>query len=398
LSDLTAAEARRMALRAQGLLGRGSRPRDPAAVLRRLRALQLDTISVLARSHELVCYARLGAVGRPAVEAACWGTDDAGEPVAVEYWAHAACIMPIEMWPWFAFRRRKLANHPRWGGYVDTNPVVGEVLKRLTVEGALTSSDLGGSKNGGPWWDWSPMKVAVERLLDLGEVICTSRRGWKRVYDLTERALPSRVAALGEPPDEECWRTLLAMAGRALGVATVQDLAEYFRLPVQAAAKAVADSGLVPATVDGWGGDGAAVRAWADPGALDVLGTRGRHRTTLVSPFDSLIWDRPRTARLFGFTHRIEAYTPSPLRVHGYYPMPVLAGGRLVGRVDPKRVGNTLVARQVSLVEPWRHEQVHAVAEALREAADWVGCDGIAVERCDPERLGPLLKAAIDAS
>ncbi|MDQ1359346.1 MAG: uncharacterized protein QOG44_3719, partial [Acidimicrobiaceae bacterium] len=207
-----------MALRAQGLLGRGSGPRDPAAVLRQVLALQLDTISVLARSHEVVCYARVGAVGRAAVEAACWGTDGAGAPVAVEYWAHAACIMPIEMWPWFAFRRRKLARHPRWGGYVNGNPAVGEVLKRLTVEGPLTASDLGGSKNGGPWWDWSPTKVAVERLLDLGEVICTTRRGWKRVYDLTERVLPPRVAALGEPPDEECWRTLVAMAGRALGV------------------------------------------------------------------------------------------------------------------------------------------------------------------------------------
>ncbi|MDQ1378707.1 MAG: uncharacterized protein QOE15_2880 [Acidimicrobiaceae bacterium] len=387
-----------MALRAQGLLGRGSGPRDPAAVLRQVLALQLDTISVLARSHELVCYARVGAVGRAAVEAACWGTDGAGAPVAVEYWAHAACIMPIEMWPWFAFRRRKLARHPRWGGYVNGNPAVGEVLKRLTVEGPLTASDLGGSKNGGPWWDWSPTKVAVERLLDLGEVICTTRRGWKRVYDLTERVLPPRVAALGEPPDEECWRTLVAMAGRALGVATVKDLAEYFRLRVQAVAAAVADSGLVAVTVDGWDGSGGAGRAWADPVALAALGARGRHRTTLVSPFDSLIWDRPRTARLFGYTHRIEAYTPSPQRVHGYYVMPVLAGGRLVGRVDPKRVGKTLVARQVSLVEPWRPEQVQAVSEALREAAAWVGCDAVAIERCDTELLGPLLRAAIESA
>jgi uncharacterized protein YcaQ len=380
------------------LLGRALGPRDPAAVLRQVRALQLDTISVLARSHELVCYARVGAVGRAAVEAACWGTDRAGEAVAVEYWAHAACIMPIEMWPWFAFRRRKLARGPRWGGYVHSNPVVSEVLKRLTVEGPLTSSDLGGSKNGGPWWDWSPMKVAVERLLDLGEVMCTTRRGWKRVYDLTERVLPARVAAMGEPPDEDCWRALVAVAGRALGVGTVKDLAEYFRLPVQAVAGAVADSGLVPVTVDGWGSAGAgSQRAWADPAALKAFGARGRHRTTLVSPFDSLVWDRPRTARLFGFTHRIEAYTPSPQRVYGYYPMPVLAGGRLVGRVDPKRVGKTLVARQVSLVEPWRRQQVHAVAEALLEAADWVGCDAVAVERCDSELLGPLLKAAIEA-
>jgi uncharacterized protein YcaQ len=356
-------------------------------------------------------------VGRLAVEAACWGTDGSGDPLAMEYWAHAACIMPIEMWPWFAFRRRKLANNPRWGGYVNSNPVVGEVLKRLAAEGPLTSSELGGAKNGGPWWDWSPMKVAVERLLDLGEVMCTSRRGWRRVYDLTERVLPARVAALGEPADEDCWRALVALAGRAMGVATVKDLAEYFRIPGAAADRSAADSGLVPVAVDGWGGAGGAggargggVRgggargggarggaAWADPAALDALAIRGRHRTTLVSPFDSLIWDRARTARLFGFTHRLEAYTPSPQRVHGYYVMPVLAGGRLIGRVDPKRVGKTLVARQVSLVEPSGAEQVRATARALREAAGWVGCDAVAIEHCQPEPLGPLLEAALES-
>ncbi len=386
-----------MALRAQGLLGR--RPRRAPDVLRQVLGLQLDTISVLARSHELVCYARAGAIGRPAVEAACWGTDQAGEPVAMEYWAHAACILPIDLWPLFAFRRRALARHPRWGGFVDTNPAIGEVLRRLAEEGPLTSSDLGGSKNGGPWWDWSPMKVAVERLLDLGQVMCTTRRGWKRVYDLTERALPPRLAAAAQPADGECWRRLVALAGQALGVGTVKDLAEYFRIPVPGAARAVPDSGLIPVTVEGWGGPGSADGdggAWADPAALDALGHRGRHRTTLVSPFDSLIWDRARTARLFGFTHRLEAYTPSHLRVHGYFVMPLLSGGRLVGRVDPKRVGTTLVARQVSLVEPFGSEQVQAAGLALREAATWVGCDAVAVDRCEPEALGSRLKAAIE--
>ncbi len=171
---------------------------------------------------------------------------------------------------------------------------------------------------------------------------------------------------------------------------TVKDLAEYFRIPVAAAAAAAPDSGLVPVTVAGWGAP-----AWADPGALSALGTRGRHRTTLVSPFDSLIWDRPRTARVFGFTHRLEAYTPLPRRVHGYYVMPLLAGGRLIGRVDPKRDGATLVARQVSLIPPFGAAQVEAAAVALRDAATWVGCSSVAVERCDPEDLGPRLKAAV---
>ena len=386
-----------MALAAQGLLGRETQPRTAAEALGRVAALQLDTISVLARSHELVCYARAGAIGRPAVEAACWGRDGAGQPVAFEYWGHAACIMPIEMWPWFAFRRRRLAARPRWGGYVSNNPVVGSVLRRLAVEGPLTSSDLGPSKNGGDWWDWSPMKVAVERLLDLGEVICTTRRGWRRVYDLTERALPPAVAAAGSPPDEECWRALIAIAGRCLGVATVKDLAEYFRLPVVAVTSNVANSGLVAVSVDGWGPAGAGPgRAWADPAALAALTRRGRHRSTLLSPFDSLVWDRARTARIFRFSHRIEAYTPAPARVHGYYAMPLLAGGELIGRVDPKRVGKTLLIRQISLDSPYREGELVRAATAVQEAATWVGCDAVAIERSHPDALAPALKSTLD--
>jgi hypothetical protein len=164
---------------------------------------------------------------------------------------------------------------------------------------------------------------------------------------------------------------------------------------VAAVAAAAPESGLVRVTVGGWASSGEAVAAWADPDALESLGMRGRHRTTLLSPFDSMIWDRPRTARLFGFTHRLEAYTPSAQRVHGYYVMPVLAGDRIIGRVDPKRVGKSLVVRQVSVREPLRPADVEAVAQALREAAGWVGCEAVAVERSEPAALGPALIAAL---
>ncbi|MGH9126338.1 MAG: winged helix-turn-helix domain-containing protein [Acidimicrobiales bacterium] len=401
-AGLSAAEAKRLALRAQGFLGRPVAG-GPAGVLARVFGLQLDTISVLARSHELVCYARVGAAGRAAVEAACWGLDPEGDAAAMEYWGHAACIMPIALWPWFAFRRRELAARPRWGGYVSGNPVVEEVRRRLAAEGPLTSSDLGGSKNGGPWWDWSPMKVAVERLLDLGEVICTTRRGWRRVYDLTERALPSRIAAMGDPPDDECFRTLVNRAGRALGVATVKDLAEYFRLPVAGVSSTVASAGLVPVSIEGWASrrsgskSSPAGAAWAAPDAVEAVGSRGRHRTTLLSPFDSLVWDRARTERVFGFTHRLEAYTPAAQRVYGYYAMPLLAGGRLIGRVDPKRAGKTLVAQQVSLGTGAGDDEVGATVEALRQAATWVGCDNVVVERCLPVTLRSRLAALLGA-
>jgi hypothetical protein len=144
--------------------------------------------------------------------------------------------------------------------------------------------------------------------------------------------------------------------------------------------------------VEGW-----AKEAWADPLALAALAVKGRHWTTLLSPFDSVVWDRARTLRLFGFTHRIEAYTPAPQRVHGYYAMPLLAGGRLIGRIDPKRAGKTLVARQVSLIQPDRDAAVEAAARALWEAARWVGCYDVTVERAVPDSLGPRLTAALHA-
>ena len=374
---LSADEARRIALRAQGLQGAPDRRGGVRGVLRHLGAVQLDTISVLARSHELIPYARLGAVGRDAVESAYWSGHH-----SFEYWSHAACILPVEEWPHFAFRRRAFrAKGHRWHVMEDAERSCAAVLDRLRADGPLTSTDLGGAKNGGPWWDWSETKIAVEWLLDIGEVVCTERRGWKRVYDLAERVVPADLLH-DDLSDTDCVRRLVALAGRSLGVATRADLADHHRLRGDQVDAVVADSGLVPAEVEGWGKP-----AWADPQAL-ADSPRGRHRTTLLSPFDSLVWDRARTERVFGFTHRLEAYVPRPKRIHGYFAMPLLTGGRLVGRVDPARDGNTLVARQLSLTAP---KFAAPMAQALHEAAEWVGCDGIRIERVDDPRVATAL-------
>jgi uncharacterized protein YcaQ len=379
--SLSADEARRIVLRAQGFVGAPDRRAGTRGVLRSLGAVQLDTISVLARSHELIPYARLGAVGRQAVESAYWTGNH-----AFEYWSHAACILPIEEWPHFAFRRRaRRARGHRWHRLADAERSCAAVLDQLRAEGPLTSTQLGGAKNGGPWWDWSETKIAVEWLLDTGEVVCTRRRGWKRVYDLAERAVPAELLH-DDIDDHECMRRLVAQAGAAMGVATRADLADYHRLKGEQVTAVIEETGLVPVEVEGWGKP-----AWADPAAL-AGEVRGRHRTTLLSPFDSLIWDRPRTERIFGFTHRLEAYTPKEKRVHGYFAMPLLAGGRLVGRVDPAREGGTLVARQVSLNGP---KAVQPAADALAEAAGWVGCVEARVERVLPETLREPLVAAV---
>ncbi|GAA1386712.1 crosslink repair DNA glycosylase YcaQ family protein [Kitasatospora putterlickiae] len=382
MTVLGADDARRIALRAQGLLGAPDRRGGVRGMLRRLGSVQLDTISVLARSHELVPYARLGAVGRPAVEAAYWGSGS-----GFEYWSHAACVLPVEEWPLFAFRRRGYrAKAHVWGKQVDA-ATYRTVLDKLRAEGPLTSTELGGAKKTAEWWDWSDTKIAVERALAFGDVVCTERRSWKRVYALAEQAVPAELFA-AEPTDEECLRTLVAQSGAALGVATRADLLDYHRLRADQLDAVLPDSGLVPVQVAGWGPDGSPGAAWADPGAL-AAAPRGRHRTTLLSPFDSLIWDRPRTERIFGMLHRLEAYTPKHKRVHGYFAMPLLTGGRLVGRVDPAREGRTLVARQISLDSP-RH--LEALAGALREAASWVGCDGVRIGTLPDEALRPPLE------
>lgn len=381
---LSADEARRIALRAQGFLGAPDRRGGVRGVLRHLGAVQLDTISVLARSHELIPYARLGAVGRPAVDRAYWTPTAGGAPHAFEYWSHAACILPVEEWPHFAFRRRAYRARPHWGHDLPDGSY-DQVVEQLRAEGPLTATELGGAKNGGEWWDWSASKVAVERALMYGEVVCTERRGWKRVYDLAERAIPADLLH-DELDDRECLRRLVALAGRSLGVGTRADLADYHRLKGEQVDTVIADSGLVPVSVEGWDRP-----AWADPAALGSV-PRGRHRTTLLSPFDSLIWERARTERIFGFTHRLEAYVPKPKRIHGYFAMPLLSGGRLLGRVDPARDGRTLVARQVSLDSP---KAVAPMAQALREAAEWVGCDTVRVERVTPAPLAAPLTAAL---
>lgn len=388
---------RRITLRAQGLLGAEGRRGGVGGMLRRLGAVQLDTISVLARSHELVAYARLGPLPRQAIERAYWHPR---KPATFEYWAHAACILPLQQWPSFAIRRRAFrARGLRWHEVPER--ACAEVLARLRAEGPLTATQLGGAKSGGEWWDWSDVKIAVEWLLDIGDVVCVRRAGWRRVYDLPERVVPAEYLDT-DLSDEECLARLAAVAAGALGVVTRTDLVDFHRLQSLARTgkdqadligKAAAAAGLIPVTLEA-GRKGPPVPGWADPAALEQM-PRGRHRTTLLSPFDSLVWDRKRTQRMFGFSHSLEAYVPARKRVHGYFAMPLLAGGHLVGRVDPARSGRTLIARRVSLE---RASAAEPMAQALREAASWVGCDEVSLGVVEPAGYASRLRSALAAS
>ena len=358
-------------------------------MLRRVSAVQLDTISVLARSHELVAYARLGPVGRDAVENAYW---PAKKPTTFEYWAHAACILPIADWPYYAWRRRAItARGQRW--HKVSEDACEQVLARLRDEGPLTATQLGGAKAGGPWWDWSEVKIAAEWLLDTGRAVCVRRTGWRRVYDLPERVIPAPARPRsrptrnacptwsGPPPGRSAWpptRTSSSTCGStSTGCACARPGARRGRRGGRARpghrARRPGGGCRGPSHRAG-----AAPRpAWADPAALAWLsaGGRGTHRTALLSPFDSLIWDRKRTLRMFGYRHLFEPYVPKEKRERGYFTMPLLAGGQIAGWVDPARDGKTLVARNVLLEKP---AAVAPMARALAEAAQWVGCDNVA--------------------
>jgi len=409
MESLTAAQARSVALWRQGLLGETPKAgtattqrRRVHDMVRHLGAVQLDTISTLARTHELVAYARYGAMERTNIEAGYWNGDS-----SFEYWSHAACILPMESWPHFAFRRRHyISRRQHW--HLVKESGLKRVLKHLKAEGPVTTSDLGGAKSSSMWWDWSDSKIAVEWLLSIGTVVCTQRSGWRRVYDLAERAIPVELreqpgwrttgGVLG-PSDAECMTALVAQSLDVMGVGTLDDIADVHRLGKTPTKRVLADMGVEQVRVEGWDQPAylsAAARTWLTRGARTT--SPAASRTTLLSPFDSLIWHRPRTERLFGLAHRLEAYTPAHKRVHGYFAMPVLHRGELVARVDPARdkapSAVVLRARRVTL-EDTRASTIAGTAAALREAATWVKADSIEVDDVRPSSVRRALIKAI---
>ncbi|HVV84714.1 MAG TPA: crosslink repair DNA glycosylase YcaQ family protein [Kofleriaceae bacterium] len=395
--SLGASEARRIALAAQGLAGaRPARP-GPAALRRmfeRLQVVQLDSVNVVARAHELLLFARLGAHPRELLAGAIARRE------LFEYWGHEASLCVVELQPWLRWRmeaaRRGEHVWPqvramlrRGRGFCD------EVLAQIRARGPLSAGELegGGRRPRSGWWEWSEGKIAVESLFWAGELTATRRAGsFERVYDLPERVLPAAVLAAPTPSVEEAHRELLRRAARALGVATAADLAAYFHLKARAARPRVAElveaGAIVPVEVEGWDAP-----AYLDPAAVVPRAAGG---AVLMSPFDSLVWDRDRAHRVFDFHYRIEIYTPAPKRRFGYYVLPFLLGDRLVARVDLKADRAAGVLR-VQGAFPEAHTPAATVAPALaaelRALAGWLGLATIAVGPRGP--LARLLRAAL---
>jgi uncharacterized protein len=384
--SISSAEARRVALAAQGF----GRPRparvasgDVLATVRLLGLLQIDSVNVLVRSHYLPLYSRLGAYGPEVLDDAAYGGK---RRTIFEYWGHEASLLPVELQPCLRWRmERARQGIGLWSGvaaFGKQHPgVCAAVLDEIRSRGPLGVSDLqaGGKRRGG-WWGWSEGKVALEWLFWTGQVSTHSRRRFERIYDVTERVLPARIVKTPTPDAAAAQRELLRVAARALGVATERDLRDYYRLPVadtRARIVELVESGdIQPVAVEGW-----KHAAYLASGAKVP---RHVEACALLSPFDSLVFERNRTERIFDFRYRLELYTPAHKRQHGYYVLPFLLGERIVARLDLKADRARGVLRVVSAhCEP--SAAAEAVADPLRaelgRLAGWLQLDRIAVSR-----------------
>lgn len=378
-ASLSAAEARRVALAAQGFTNaprlRQRRPFDPA--LERLHVLQIDSVNVFARSHHLPVFSRHGAYPPAALDAHLW---ESGR--FTEYWAHEAAFIPVEDRPLFGWRMDEYRErHRRTGRAHELGADLERVRAQLRAEGPQFVRELedGPSGTRGPWWDWSHTKRAVEMLFATGEVAVAGRRSFQRRYALAEHVFPEH--ALVTLPREEAQRRLVERAAQSLGIGTLADLADYHRLKSTDARVAVraleAEGILIPVSVQGWrNGRGDPEPAWMHREAR----TPGRLAPdALLTPFDPVVWFRPRAERMFDFHYRIEIYTPKEQRVYGYYCLPLMVAGRLAGRIDLKadRQNRELLV-QAAWQEPGAPARTPETAAALlMSAAQWQGLDRV---------------------
>ncbi|WP_245599461.1 winged helix-turn-helix domain-containing protein [Nakamurella lactea] len=385
---LTAAQARRTAIAAQGL----HRPRSAGGpinrghlrrLVERIGVLQIDSVNVLARAHYLPVFARLGAYPTEVLDGAAWPAR-AKDRQLLESWAHVASLIPVELEPLLRYRQQFMADRWRPRSLLAEHPdFLDRVLEVIGGEGPISAGGvekiLEAPGKGRPgWWEWSATKRICEYLFLSGQTAVAGRRAFERQYDLTDRVLPAAVLAAPTPDPADAKRELVAMAIRHHGIGTAGDIADYYRLRVDDTQRALIElveaGAVLPVRVTGWKD-----KAWLDAAAAMPRKAGGQ---ALLCPFDPLIWHRPRTERIFDVHYRIEIYTPQHKRVHGYYVFPLLLGDSLVGRFDLKAdraTGRLLV--QASWLEPGAAAgpAAAAAADELAEMARWLGLGEVVV-------------------
>jgi uncharacterized protein YcaQ len=383
--ELTAAQARRLALAAQGFgaarpVGKVNRRQLLQAVMR-LGVVQIDSVNVVSRTHYLPVFSRLGAYPRALLDEVAWGAKRG----LFEYWAHEASLLPLAAQPLLRWRMADAHDGVGvWRGVArflrERRDLVDRALDEIRARGPLAASELElGLRGAGGWWGWSEAKRALECLFWTGELTTATRRGtFERVYGLPEKVLPRSVLNAPTPERDAAQRELLRTAARALGVATERDLRDYFRMGVAETRARLAElieaGDLIPAAVKGW-----RETAYLDPAARKP---RRIAAAALLSPFDNAIWFRERTERMFGVRIRLEIYTPAEKRTHGYYVLPFLEGDALTARVDLKaeRKAGTLRV-QAAHAEPWATPDTPArLAAELQLMAGWLGLERVEVE------------------
>lgn len=373
-NTLSRNDARAMALAAQGFSNtprlRQRRPFDPA--LSALHVLQIDSVNVFARSHYVPIFSRNGHYQQAKLDQVLWHSGH-----FTEYWAHEAAFIRIEDRPLFAWRmqdyRSRFENNGRAAAL---SKAVDRVRSALAERGPSRVRELepGKASNSGQWWDWSDTKRAAELLFATGEVVSVGRERFERRYALAHDALPADL--LVNPPSRvAAQRCLIEQASRSLGVASLADLADYHRMSMADARHAVrdleSDGTLLPVAVEGWvTPSGKPIDAWVHRGA------RVPNRlapNALLTPFDPVCWFRPRAERLFDFHYRLEIYTPEAKRRFGYYSLPLMVDGNLVGRLDLKavRADHRLLVQSAWHEEDAPHHTAEVAAQLLRKAAKW---------------------------
>ncbi|MFJ4373829.1 winged helix-turn-helix domain-containing protein [Pseudomonas japonica] len=380
------AQARRLALAAQGFAAlageRSAGTQQLARMLRRLGVVQIDSVNALVRSHYLPLFSRLGHYAPELLDQLAWGRGR--QRKLFEYWGHEASLLPLELYPLLRWRMRRarqgqgiyrqLADFGR-----EQQATIARVLAAVTEQGALGAGSLSTrQERAGPWWDWSAEKHALEWLFAAGEVAVAGRRGFERLYDLPQRVLPSALLAQPEPAEADAQRALVLHAATALGVATERDLRDYFRLtPADSRARVaeLLEEGLLQrCEVQGWAVPAYCLAAPRIP--------RKAIASALLSPFDSLVWERERTERLFDFRYRLEIYTPAHKRVYGYYVLPFLHHERIAARVDlrAERARQCLAVHALHEEEPGLDEAgIQALAASLGRLAGWLGLQTVQV-------------------